>query len=213
MRTEASGLGEQSSPALWADSEESRLWQEQQRLYRETIARLEWATRPDRALDIDIAIVFSLVDDLNVRATAAPRCRDGSSVPRFTESRDEVEAYLKRALPGSSWAVQEVPDIDAQIWDDPDEGDRGVAMIPIDGSNPTEYRFPKMKVEGGVLRLAEEIPESVGGVPVKYLPPEPEFWASAWKDGKGGAHMTQPPANTAIALTLALLRSSGEIYG
>jgi hypothetical protein len=205
-------LGEQSSPASWPDSEESRLWREQQRLYRETIARLECASGPDRALDIDIAIVFSLVDDLTVRAADAPRCRDGSPVPRFTESRKDVEAYLKRSLPRSSWAVQEAPDIDAQIWDGPAEDDRGVPMIPIEGSSPTEYRFPKMKVDGGVRRLAEEIPESVGGVPVKFLSPEPEFWASAWKDGKGGTHMTRPPANTAIALTLALLRSSDEIY-
>jgi hypothetical protein len=213
MRTEASGLGEQSSPPSWPDSEESRLWREQQRLYRETIARLEWATGPDRALDIDIAIVFSLVDDLNVRTMDDPRCKDGSPVPRFTGSQEDVEAYLKRSLPRSSWAVQVSPNIDAQIWDDPGEGDRGVAMIPIEGSNPPEYRFPKMTVEGGVLRLAEEIPESVGGVPVKFLPPEPEFWASAWKDRKGGTHMKHPPANTAIALTLALLRSSDEIYG
>jgi hypothetical protein len=71
-----------------------------------------------------------------VRTSADPRCRDGSPVPRFTESRDDVEAYLKRALPRSSWAVQEAPDIDAQIWDGPEENDRGVAMIPIEGSNP-----------------------------------------------------------------------------
>jgi hypothetical protein len=213
MRTQASGSGGQSSPPSWPDSEESRLWREQQRLYRETIARLECASGPDSALDIDIAIVFSLVDDLNVRTMDDPRCKDGSPVPRFTESREDVEAYLKRSLPRSAWAVQAAPDIDAQIWDDPDEGDRGVAMIPIEGSNPPEYRFPKMTVDGGMLRLAEEIPESVGGVPVKFLPPEPEFWASAWNHGKGGTHMTRPPANTAIALTLALLRSSDEIYG
>jgi hypothetical protein len=60
--------------------------------------------------------------------------------------------------------------------------------------------------------LAEEIPESVGGVPVKYEPRPPEFWASAWKDGDGEAYTEKPPANAAIALTLAMLRSSEEEY-
>jgi hypothetical protein len=86
-------------------------------------------------------------------------------------------------------------------------------MIPIDGTDPPEYRYPKMRLECGILPvLDEEIPESVGGIAVKYEPRPPEFWASAWKDGDGGTYMENPPANAAIALTLAMLRSSEEEY-
>lgn len=76
------------------------------------LARLEAAAGPDRGLDIAIARLLGLVDG----DAAQPCCADGSPVPRFTASREEVEACLARRLPGWRWSVEESPHPDAQLW-------------------------------------------------------------------------------------------------
>jgi len=171
------------------------------------------ASGPDRKLDVDLAVVLGLVADSDERDSPDAKCKDGSPVPRFTERREDIEAAILRTLPDATCAVQEEPNIDGVIWLPPafDETNWRWARIPIPGTDPQEYREPESKYEDGEWQLAEEITESVDGVPTMREPPEPAMWGCAYGDPYDHFYwMGHPPANVAIALASPLLRGMDE---
>jgi len=135
-----------------------------------TIRALEAATGPDRSIDVDVAILLGAADERQ-RGRPHPHCIDGTPIPHFTKSVEEVEARIRRDIPDGIWEVQTEPFIDAQIVD---------------------------------MAGARE------GI-------EPEPWGSAFLSindfGETVRRMERPPANVAIALTLALLRGMEEVLG
>ena len=167
MAASVERLSELSTREPWLN-DGTRLRREQRRFYPGIIARLEVARGPDRALDLATAHLLGLAD--RTIAGEAQRCRDGSPVPRFTQSREEVEVHLRRSFPGWTWTVQDEPHPDAQIW------------TAAAGREP-------------------------------FLQAQPQRLASAWMERDGRTHMDHPPANAAIALTLAMLRASIGIDG
>jgi len=135
-----------------------------------TIHALEGATGPDRSIDVDVAVLLGAADE-GQRGRPHPHCIDGTPIPHFTKSVEEVEARIRREIPDAMWEFQTEPFIDAHIVD---------------------------------------VAPARDGI-------EPEFWSAAFLTtddlGETVRLMEKPPANVAIAPTLALLRGMEEVLG